>query len=301
MTTEKKLQGGNMNLFLSILWDKRGGTLAITRVTANTLITAAATNNRATEIEAVVNGDIDATNIEDAAITAAKLGTAAVETSKIKDANVTTDKIADANVTTAKIADANVTAAKLASDAVETAKIKDANVTNAKIADDTIDLTAKVTGTLPVGNGGTGATAAANAANGVVVLNASSQLPAVSGALVTSLWKHSGATVFASAAAPTSFTDLDLSATVGANYALVMIKIAVGDAGAGADYSFRTNGESADVGFNANATYYGIGISGATIASNRIAYVILETDSGGIIEWKGLTNATTVLTLIGYI
>ena len=165
-----------MNLFLSILWDKRGGTLAITRVTANTLITAVATNNRATEIEAVVNGDIDATNIEDAAITVAKLGTAAVETAKIKDANVTTDKIADANVTTAKIADANVTAAKLANDAVETAKIKDAAVTNAKLAG-SIDLTAKVTGTLPVGNGGTGTTGAANAASGVVVLDANGKLP----------------------------------------------------------------------------------------------------------------------------
>ncbi len=36
-------------------------------------------------------------------------------------------------------------------------------------------------------NGGTGATANANAASGVVVLNASSQLPAVSGALLTNL------------------------------------------------------------------------------------------------------------------
>jgi hypothetical protein len=41
--------------------------------------------------------------------------------------------------------------------------------------------------TLPTANGGTGATAAANAASGVVVLNASSQLPAVSGALLTNL------------------------------------------------------------------------------------------------------------------
>lgn len=44
-----------------------------------------------------------------------------------------------------------------------------------------------ITGTLPTANGGTGATANANAASGVVVLNASSQLPAVSGALLTNL------------------------------------------------------------------------------------------------------------------
>lgn len=40
---------------------------------------------------------------------------------------------------------------------------------------------------LSVAQGGTGATAAVNTANGVVVLNASAQLPAVSGALLTGL------------------------------------------------------------------------------------------------------------------
>ena len=109
-----------MRLFWKILIDENGGTLSITRVTANTLITAAATNGRAAEIEAVVNGDIDATNIEDAAVTAAKLASDAVTTVKITDANVTTAKIADSNITTAKIADANVTAAKLATYAVFT-------------------------------------------------------------------------------------------------------------------------------------------------------------------------------------
>jgi len=56
---------------------------------------------------------------------------------------------------------------------VSTAKLASSAVTNAKITDATIDLTAKVTGTLPVGNGGTGATAAANAANGVAICDAS--------------------------------------------------------------------------------------------------------------------------------
>ncbi len=56
---------------------------------------------------------------------------------------VTTNKILDANVTTAKIADGNIT----------TAKILDANVTDAKIA--TVSA-AKITGVLPVANGGTG-------------------------------------------------------------------------------------------------------------------------------------------------
>jgi len=62
-----------MNLLLKILFDEEGGTLAITRKTANTLITAAGFNTNYGEIEAVVNGDIDATNLEDDAVTAAKL------------------------------------------------------------------------------------------------------------------------------------------------------------------------------------------------------------------------------------
>ena len=62
-----------MNLLLKILFDEFGGTLAITRKTANTLITAAGFNTNYAEIEAIVNGDIDATNIEDDAVTAAKL------------------------------------------------------------------------------------------------------------------------------------------------------------------------------------------------------------------------------------
>ena len=50
-----------------------------------------------------------------------------------------------------------------------------------------VALATDVTGTLPVGNGGTGATAAANAASGVVVLDGSSKLPAVDGSALTNL------------------------------------------------------------------------------------------------------------------
>jgi hypothetical protein len=49
------------------------------------------------------------------------------------------------------------------------------------------DLTANVRGTLPVGKGGTGVTAAANSANGVVVLNSSGQIPAIDASLLTNI------------------------------------------------------------------------------------------------------------------
>ena len=53
--------------FLKLLWkmilDENGTTLAITRVVANTAATAAGVNNRCSEIEAIINGGIDDSNI----------------------------------------------------------------------------------------------------------------------------------------------------------------------------------------------------------------------------------------------
>lgn len=61
----------------------------------------------------------------------------------------------------------------------------DVKVASQKATKTYVDTKVPVPLTAPLG--GTGATAAANAASGVVVLNASSQLPAVSGALLTNL------------------------------------------------------------------------------------------------------------------
>jgi hypothetical protein len=72
-----------MRLFnlLWLIWkDNSGGTLAVTRKTANTLITAAGFNTNYDEIEAVLNGGIDANNLEDDAVSAAKLNSDVVRT-----------------------------------------------------------------------------------------------------------------------------------------------------------------------------------------------------------------------------
>ena len=58
-----------------------------------------------------------------------------------------------------------------------------------------VNLTSMVTGTLPTGSGGTGSTANANAAGGVVVLDASSKLPAVDGSQLTNISTSFGAWV----------------------------------------------------------------------------------------------------------
>jgi hypothetical protein len=55
--------------------------------------------------------------------------------------------------------------------------------------------TTAITGTLGVSHGGTGSTAAANGASGVVVLNGSAQLPAVDGSLLTNIPVPSGSVV----------------------------------------------------------------------------------------------------------
>ena len=57
-----------------------------------------------------------------------------------------------------------LTSADIADGIITTAKIADGAVVNADIANSTINLTTKVTGTLPVANGGTGLTALGTAA-----------------------------------------------------------------------------------------------------------------------------------------
>jgi len=63
-----------------------------------------------------------------------------------------------------------LTSADIADSIITSAKIVDATIANADIANSTINLTTKVTGTLPVANGGTGLTALGSA-NQVLAVN----------------------------------------------------------------------------------------------------------------------------------
>jgi hypothetical protein len=158
-------------------------------------------DNKSAQIS--VTGDVSISNtgvtlIGSAKVLESMLKDDAVTTVKITDGNVTTAKLANDAVTTVKITDGNVTTAKLANDAVTTvkitdgnvttAKLADANVTNAKIANATIDLAAKVTGVLPIANGGTGATNAdtANSAlNSLGIFTGTGTISSGNGATVT--------------------------------------------------------------------------------------------------------------------
>jgi len=77
---------------------------------------------------------------------------------------------------------------------------------------------------------------------------------------------------------PAAWTDLDLSAVVGANETLVLLSVLNQGGAAAQDYQFRRNGET--------ATVIDKGCSGLDMVANTIAgYVILTTDGNGIIEW----------------
>jgi hypothetical protein len=189
-----------------------------------------------------------AITVRDSGITAAKLATNAVTTAKIADANVTTAKIADANVTTSKIADANVT----------TSKIADANVTFAKLTD-VIDDDTMATAT---------ATTLATSESIKAYVDATPSL------------QGSTAIGTLSTAANQTFTDLDLSSTVGSNKAMVIMEVSGGD-GTYRSVFFRTKGSSVQF------TQQGASsIQTGTIGSGAVGgTVVVTTDSSGKLEY----------------
>jgi hypothetical protein len=147
---------------------------------ADTAVTTAKIADGAVATAKIADGAVATAKIADSAVTTAKINNLAVTdaklasnaviTAKIGDNQVTTAKILDSNVTTAKIADTAVTTAKIASSAVTDVKIASSAVTNAKIANLAVtnakinDVAAsKVSGTLPIANGGTGGTTTSTA------------------------------------------------------------------------------------------------------------------------------------------
>jgi len=88
--------------------------------------------------------------------------------------------------------------------------------------------------------------------------------------------------------APTSFTDLDLSGTIGSNEALVLLHISC--ATSSTNVLVHRNGTSLV------SNYYGV--TGA--AENRV-WLWVPTDTAGIIEWRAGVAETTTITLVAYI
>lgn len=236
-----------------------------------------------TKLNALVDdatiANIATADILDTAITAAKLAASAVETAKIANNAVTTAKIADSQVTTAKIADSAVTEDKLDHLAI-------------LLNEDTAPTTIANQGGVYTKNDGTQTELYFKEESD------GDEVQITKGGSVLTKMYYSGAQVY-SGNSPTSFTDLDLSAKIGAVRALVFLKVK--PTGGGIEVKFRPNGDSDDIGNEAGATYLGGGASAATIVQNRVAYLVCMTDGAGVVEWDSAGAVTTVITLQAYI
>ena len=102
--------------------------------------------------------DVDTDLIADGAITTSKIADHDVTAQKISltlDLSTHAVTLATGEISTSELADDAVDGTKLADDAVDSEHLVDGSVDNVHLAGG-IDLTTKVTGTLPAANGGTG-------------------------------------------------------------------------------------------------------------------------------------------------
>ena len=97
---------------------------------------------------------------------------------------------------------------------------------------------------------------------------------------------------------PTTWADLDLSAVVGANPALVVLKIAGGTGGK--SVSLRKNGDTDDFYNIAAAESYGLALLSATTSAVHLATAV-ATGPLGKIEWKTETAETYTMDIIAYV
>lgn len=114
-------------------------------------------------------------------------------------------------------------------------------------------------------------------------------------------WKTDGSTVFnTSLTSALTFQDLDLSAKIGSNAALVFLEIKAGAAGA---FAIKTKGFGGTLvqHTSAAANAYG-GSQFHPEAANEHCYMTIAADSSGIIQIGCVNNTTTfTIKLIGYV
>jgi len=123
---------------------------------ADDAITTAKILNEEILAEDIATGAVETSELLDETILAEDIGSGSVETSEILDETILAEDIAAGAVETSEILDETIVAGDIATGAVASAEILNGTVVNEDIADGTIDLTSKVTGVLPVVNGGMG-------------------------------------------------------------------------------------------------------------------------------------------------
>lgn len=104
--------------------------------------------------------------------------------------------------------------------------------------------------------------------------------------------------VYNSTAPNNSFTDLDLSSVVGKTRRMVVLRVQTNTAG-GQIYSFRRNGDTVTIGSSFAAQ--GSISKTFSLQTGEAAYVLVPTDSAGIVEWTAYANSpSTVITVEAY-
>ena len=113
------------------------------------------------------------------------------------------------------------------------------------------------------------------------------------------MWHHSVTLVYDHQKPSANWTDLDLSGVVGANYALVLLKVKC-FAGTEIEYAFRPDGDTDDYISSRNSPSGG---NYLRIGPGSVSLAILETGSNGYIEWcspNGSGNEASIW-ILGYI
>ena len=106
--------------------------------------------------EDIATGAVTTDEMLDETILAGDIAASAVTTSELMDKTILAEDIGAGSVTTSEILDETIVAEDIAVGAVATGEILNGTLLNEDIANSTIDLTSKVTGVLPVVNGGMG-------------------------------------------------------------------------------------------------------------------------------------------------
>ncbi len=114
-------------------------------------------------------------------------------------------------------------------------------------------------------------------------------------------WASQNKIIFSTASlfsgtAPTSFTDLDISGTVGSNQAVCLIKVKnnSGDA-ATQRFQFRKDDDGDSFVMGVSTTH------NQTVADGDACYLIIVTDGTGVVEWKSNQAKSTAITMEAYL
>lgn len=123
----------------------------------------------------------------------------------------------------------------------------------------------------------------------------------ISATAVKGAWQQtSGTTVYSGSLTANTWTDIDLSGTIGARSALVFLRIR-GTACGSCAFEVRAKGENYRVGYTAAATGLGGGSTGGQHEAGKVLYVTTDTNSAGVIQILSVFTMNTEVMLRGYL